>query len=314
MVRVDLEVIRPFVNVTAQVLGYRSRSRSWTISIGSLPVDIRPRFAGLRVHRVHAHVGRDVAVEQIKPEVNQDGRARFAPRSETSPGPICPRGVVQIVNVVGRSVDVTTRVERVGLMPRVVGLGLDCRSIAVSQKQIAARDSDRDPRRSPNLDCASVRSRPGRRPWAGTTEIRRHHPHERLAYCVGPGSAQVQTHGFSGTERGGLDACQKSIGMARDDVSQRDSPAPGLARRPRGLLRLIHQPRPAWRPKIRCDPIRTARPAHFSSGSSRSLPTTIVRFSGRSINPGRDERRQVRSQSHVVPRLVFRVSTEWCRL
>ena len=83
----------------------------------------------LRVHREDPHVGRDVAVEQFELEVHEDrtvaGDIELEP---VEPRASFPR-VIEVIDVVGRSVHIAAEDDLVGVLPRVVRLGLECRPV-----------------------------------------------------------------------------------------------------------------------------------------------------------------------------------------
>ena len=211
------------MNVRLMCLEYRSRSRSWTISIGSLPCEIGLGPAGLGVDGVDPQVGRDVAIEQIELKVNQD--RLLAGHLETEP--VEPRltfvGVVEIIDVVGGAIDVAAEPQLVGLLPRVVGLGLDRRAVRVGECQIASTRRGLERGIAPALRLlASIRlAWPSRAGPIGEIEVRIARV-QLLGEPVCSGPCQLDREPVIGLDAAALEGDREAVGLAGLEVAERE--------------------------------------------------------------------------------------------
>ena len=77
------------------------------------------------IDRVDPEVGRDVTVKEIKLEVDKDRFSTLDLEPEPVEAAFSLLCVGKIIRVVGRAIDVAAQLQRVGLLPSIVGLGLD---------------------------------------------------------------------------------------------------------------------------------------------------------------------------------------------
>ncbi len=125
MVGVDFEVVRPPREGPADVLGVSLALAVVDDLHRVLAIEIGLGPAGLRVDRVDPEIGRDIAVEQIDLEIDEDGPLFGDLEPEpVQAGPALIR-VLEVIDIVGRAIHVAAEPQLVGLLPGVVRLGLD---------------------------------------------------------------------------------------------------------------------------------------------------------------------------------------------
>ena len=155
------------MNVRLMCFEYRSRSRSWTISIGSLPVEVGLGPAGLRVDAC-----RPAGWPRRRGRADRAGSrpgsaSRRSPRSGTSRGPTCPRRGCRGNR---RHRPCRTRRGRAGARSPVArsrwarprsqrGQGRRVSTVSTRRGRIG------EPRRSSG--CSRAQAGPGRPDWAG---------------------------------------------------------------------------------------------------------------------------------------------------
>ena len=242
MVRVDLEVVGSPCERPADVL---------RVTL-ALPVmdDLHRVFAGeierrpsaLVIDRVDPEVGRDVAVKEIKLEVDKDRFSTLDLEPEPVEAAFSLLCVGKIIRVVGRAIDVAAELQRVGLLPSIVGLGLDGYALRFGERELSPLNANRE-RGATRIIASDQRDRdPAVRGRAkGQVPIRIARVHflpDRLD--AGPGQLGRDTVPRAG--RGLLETQQQAERLARLEVAQQArSRLAWLERETRGSGRRIRR-------------------------------------------------------------------------
>ena len=88
------------------------------------------RLACAGVEGVDFEIGRDVAIQEVELKVHEDRLASRHLEAKPVEAGLPLLHVVEIVHVVGRSIHVSAQLQHAGLLPGIIGLGLDRRAVA----------------------------------------------------------------------------------------------------------------------------------------------------------------------------------------